>query len=132
MEKFTQDLKSSEMISCNFRNVSDCVSMYNRTLVQLLNTQAPVKEKVVSLRPQAPWYTEQVRKAKQVRRQAERRWKKEKSTINTEILKAKQTEEIDIRNQAKKEYFNNKFGQVEQNSKELFRLANTLLHQEKN
>ena len=43
---------------------------YNTDLRGVLDKHAPEKEKVVVLRPHAPWYTEQAKQAKRERRKA--------------------------------------------------------------
>ena len=104
---------------------------YNTTLLEVLNKHAPMKEKEVVLCPHAPWYTDTVRRAKQERRKAERRWKKTNLTIYRDILKEKQQEANALCEEAKADYYNKKIDETKKNSQELFKLANSLLYRTK-
>ena len=48
---------------------------YDEVLRSLLDKHAPVKERVVTVRPSAPWYTVEVTAEKRKRRQLERKWR---------------------------------------------------------
>ena len=48
---------------------------YDGVLRSLLEKHAPVKERVVTVRPSAPWYTVEVTAEKRKRRQLERKWR---------------------------------------------------------
>ena len=56
--------------------------------------------------PHAPWYNEHIERAKQERRQAERRWVKSKLEIDKQILKCKQHVVNDLCKKAKTAYYN--------------------------
>ena len=51
------------------------VNNYDEVLRSLLDKHAPVKERVVTVRPSAPWYTAEVTIEKRKRRQLERKWR---------------------------------------------------------
>ena len=48
---------------------------YDEVLRSLLDKYAPVKERVITVRPFAPWYTAEVTAEKQKRRRLERKWR---------------------------------------------------------
>ena len=48
---------------------------YDEVLRSLLDKHAPVKERVVTVRPSALWYTVEVTAEKRKRRQLERKWR---------------------------------------------------------
>ena len=100
--------------------------------MNILEKHVSASEKEFVLRPYAPWYTESVRAAKQEKRKAERKWKKSKLTIDKEILRERQKEANMKCLEAKTQYYNSKIEKSEENSKELFNLANSLLYKEKN
>ena len=49
--------------------------MYNNTLASVLNTHAPLRSRTVVTRAQVPWFTDEIREAKRLRRRAERKWR---------------------------------------------------------
>ena len=65
--------------------ISELVDLYNKELSALLEQHAPLKKKIVTLRPIAPWYSEEIRKEKSKRRKLECRWHRTQLTINREI-----------------------------------------------
>ena len=62
---FYQDiLKSSLLTNTNPMTISELVDLYKKELSALLEQHAPLKKKIVTLRPTAPWYSEEIRKEK--------------------------------------------------------------------
>ena len=65
--------------------ISELVDLYNKELSALLEQHAPLKKKIVTLRPTTPWYSEEIRKEKSKRRKLECRWRRTRLTIDREI-----------------------------------------------
>ncbi|PVD19602.1 hypothetical protein C0Q70_20092 [Pomacea canaliculata] len=57
------------------------------TLTALLDKFAPVKKRCITERPDTAWFTPEVRRAKKVRRQAERRWRKSRLEVDRQIYR---------------------------------------------
>ena len=130
IESFTQDIEESKLIQNPPSDLEQLVSTYQSTLSEIFDKHAPEIEKNFKLRPDSPWYNEEIRKAKRERRKAERKYRKKKETGYREALKAKQREVNKLCHEAKKEYYNRKISEGEENSKDLFKVTNTLLHKE--
>ena len=62
------------------------------------------------------------------RRRVERKWAKDKTEVNKEILKSKQKQVNELCIETKRKYYNDRVLAAENNSKELFKVANTLLN----
>ena len=73
INKLESNLQNSSLISNPPPQLNNLIQEYNSTLSDILEDLAPLQTKDVVLRPHAPWYNQQIRKAKQSRRQAERR-----------------------------------------------------------
>ena len=58
--------------------------LYNTLLIGLLDKHAPLKTRTITIRPLAPWYTEDIREEKQKRRALERRWRRTGLTVDRE------------------------------------------------
>ena len=58
--------------------LDDLIIQYNNVLSSILDIHAPVKTKTVTLRPAAPWYSEEINNLKKHRRRLERRWRRTK------------------------------------------------------
>ena len=132
IELFTQDLKETPLFQNPPATLDKYVQCYNDSLRGILDKHAPSTEKEVVLRPHAPWYNEHIERAKQERRQAERRWVKSKLEIDKQILKCKQHVVNDLCKKAKTAYYKDKINECANDSKALFRLSNSLLQKSTN
>ena len=82
---FTQDIKNSALMNHELTDVSALVDCYNKTLLSLLNEHAPVKSCIVTISPAAPWYSENIKLEKAKRRKLERKWRKDKLVVHSEM-----------------------------------------------
>ena len=58
------------------------VQQVNHGLMNLIDKHAPLRERVVTVRPKAPWYNSEIDTAKRLRRKLEHKWLKTKSQID--------------------------------------------------
>ena len=91
----------------------------------VLNKFAPIKKKLVTIRPAAPWINVFVKAAKQARRKAERLFRKTGLTIHKEIYKYHKNKTTKIINEEKKKYINEKISSSK-NSKQLYSIFGKL------
>ena len=103
----------------------DLVEYYNCRLLKAIDEHAPVKTRLVNQRPAAPWYTIDIKLAKQERRRAERKWKKSQLTIDKQIYihNVQIVKDLIINN--RKTYYCDKIKHCK-NSKALFDIANEM------
>ena len=71
---FRRDIEGSVLLQ-HQEDLHAAVNNYDEVLRSLLDKHAPVKERVVTVRPSAPWYTAEVTTEKRKRRQLERKWR---------------------------------------------------------
>ena len=71
---FRHDIEGSVLLQ-HQEDLHAAVNNYDEVLRSLLDKHAPVKERVVTVRPSAPWYTAEVTTEKRKRRQLERKWR---------------------------------------------------------
>ena len=73
----TVTIVADRMFSCLLQiytsELDKLVDCYNTTLADLLDHDAPLKTNTVTVRPQVPWYSEEVRVAKRLRCRFNRR-----------------------------------------------------------
>ena len=103
------------------------VDCYNRTLGELLDQHAPLKKKTVTVRPQVPWYSEEIREAKRERRRAERRWRSTGSPADFESFKRHKNRVTHLLNDAKSTFLAEFIDQNSDNQGKLFRAVKGLL-----
>ena len=84
---FRSDLSNAFLKNsiCHDTDVSLAVQEYNSILTGLLDKHAPVKKRVLTLRPNAAWYTDDIKQEKAKRRKLERRWRATRLTIDRQI-----------------------------------------------
>ena len=105
LETFQNDLKASDLVAntCTSDSLDELVTSYENTMSSILDKQAPLITKYVSLRPKTPWYNEEIRQVKRKRRKAERK----SGDINDhDNYKSIRNTTLSIMNHARQEYYN--------------------------
>nr|XP_054759574.1 uncharacterized protein LOC129265625 [Lytechinus pictus] len=121
---FTEDIRNSSLATSTPGHSSEAVGIYNETLSQLIDKHAPMKSKTITIRPSAPWYTEELREAKRIRRQAERQMKSSGLSIDRQLYQQSCLAYNTTLQEAKSMYFNAEI--TEADTKELFRIVKRL------
>lgn len=65
--------------------LSDNVDHYSESLLDALDKNAALKNRVITLHPCAPWHTPEIDKAKKKRRKMERQWRSSHLSIDHEL-----------------------------------------------
>ena len=113
------------------QRLDQLVSIYQNELLAVLNKHAPLKTRSFTIRPQAGWHTADIRKAKQLRRRAERLWRKTGLTIHRDIFMEMRGDVIDLIRNTKTDYYANLICENKDNKKKLFDVVNTLIGRKK-
>ena len=85
MGSFNDDLKQSDLLSTSTPDLTGLIEKYENTLTEILEMHAPLKRRLITLRPSAPWYHEGISNAKRKRRKMERRWRSSRLCIDRQI-----------------------------------------------
>ena len=78
IDTFKRDIKNSVHLNSTDGDVDDLTTNYVDGLKMLVDAHAPLIQKTVVPRPNAAWFTEDVRRAKRLRRKHERTWRHSK------------------------------------------------------
>ena len=74
---------------CSFetlnKSADKLVLWYNYELRNLIEKHSPLQQKVITLRPHAPWYTSELRQAKHEKRRLERTWRRTKLAVHHQM-----------------------------------------------
>ena len=127
LDRFISDLKDAgldSVLQCN--DLSDALDKYNYILDAAFNEHAPFASKTNKRQHLAKWYNDSIRKAKRIRRQCERRWRKSKLNIDWEEYRAACNDVNYKLNEARKNYYHNLLSKSTSH-KETYQIANTLL-----
>ena len=85
IDKFRSDLLAVPFVSLPFNDIDLLHEEYMSGLSGLLDIHAPVKTKQL-IKPVPSWITDEYRTAKCMRRQYERAWRRDKSSVNCSHL----------------------------------------------
>ena len=77
------------------------VRRYNTTLSKVIDYHAPLKTKTAKVRPTVPWYNDEIKAAKRLRRKAERTWRRMRSLADLNIFKSNRNRATYLMNQAR-------------------------------
>ncbi|XP_060589675.1 uncharacterized protein LOC132744898 [Ruditapes philippinarum] len=83
-EGFANDV--NQMTICT-DSVENFVDQFETEIEKLLNTHAPMKEKIQICRAPKPWFSESIMSLKRVMRRSERLWRKHRQPKDYEIYK---------------------------------------------
>ena len=109
-------------------SLDDLIERYNTTLTSLLNDHAPIRKKVVTLRPANPWLTPEIQMEKVTRRRLERRWRKTRLTVDRELYTQQCAVVCKSIPEAKERYYSELIAELSSDPRELFRTLETLLN----
>jgi hypothetical protein len=84
-DQFQKDI-CNQMIIPDTSSVEESVNIYNSVLSKLVDTHAPLQHRTVTIRPQTPWFNEDIKENKQLRRKLERQWFRTGLTVHYEML----------------------------------------------
>ena len=70
IEAFSYDIEHSELLELDTDDVDELADMYNTVLTETLDKHAPLKKKVVTIHPKAPWYNGDIDLARKEKRKA--------------------------------------------------------------
>ncbi|XP_072247605.1 uncharacterized protein [Leuresthes tenuis] len=108
-------------------SVSELVSSFNTKMLNVMDTIAPIKVKVISGRKKSPWRNSTlVKNGKRECRKAERRWRKTNLQVHYDIYKEKlHSYNLQLRN-ARKSYFSDIITKNSHNAQALFATVDRL------
>ena len=86
MTMICDELFNSSLLLHPPEDLHQLVSLYNSVLAAILNKDPPVRGHVtcITIRPAAPWYTEEIKSEKRILRRLERRWRVTRSASDRE------------------------------------------------
>ena len=110
---------------------SDMATAYNSGLLEIINRLAPLCTKTVTLRPHAPWYTEELRDDKRLRRSAERLWLSSRLEVHAQMYRSQCVAYNRMLIATKETYYSSKIANCGCDAKQLFNITKHLMGNEK-
>ena len=125
---FRNDVIKCALFTSEACNVVDLCDQYDSELLKVVDSHAPLKTCIVSSRPSAPWYTEDISKEKCKRRQLERRWRKSGLDMDKQQYYDQCKRVRDIIKSSKMNYYSAFILENKSDHKVLFNTIDRLLH----
>ena len=127
IDRFRDDIRSSHGLNDTTGTLNDLTHRYISGLSDLIDLHAPVTNRLVTLRPHAPWYDEEVRDAKHERRKLERTWRRSKQPDDHEAYRKQCSVVGKQLFRAKSQYYSTKIQDIQGDQKALSSITNKLL-----
>ena len=109
--------------------LNDLINCYNETLSSALDRHAPLITKTVVKRPTVPWFDDDVKSAKRLRRKAEKKWRRTKSHNDFLQYKSMKNSTTFIMNSARNKFYTDLISENSCDHLKLFKVAKTLFNQ---
>ena len=110
---------------------SDMATAYNSGLLEIIDRLAPLCTKTVTLRPHAPWYTDELRDEKRRRRSAERLWLSSRLEVHRQMYRSQCVAYNRMLIATKETYYSGKIANCGSDAKQLLNITKHLMGNEK-
>jgi hypothetical protein len=127
VSEFVDDIIACQDLHATDRPLVELVEAYNSNLSTILDKHAPLCTRIITLRPHAPWYTEEIRAAKHERRRRERKWRQSKLVVHHQLYKEQCKTVAKLVLSTKQSYYSDQIGQCGRNQKHLYQITKKLL-----
>ena len=127
-DNLRRDIRSSSLYNSPSQEITELCDQYDSVLLSILDKHAPLRTKIITLRPNAPWYSEEIRKQKSNCRKLERRWRPSKLESDYRPYANQRTVIQNTIFKSKMDYYSNLISEAGNDNKALFRLIDRLLH----
>ena len=128
---FWSDIASSLPTAISSGKQTELGNHYNVVLSKLIEKHAPQQTCRIAERPLVPWYNKKVIKAKQIRRQCERKWRHTSLQVHREIYKTQCAEVKRTIIKTMSDYYTSEIEKCRCDNRRLHRLLNGLLQRGK-
>ena len=126
-DMFQAAIEASTLCLDPATSATSLLDQYDDTMSALLDKQAPLETRTITVRPKVPWCNGDIKIAKQKRRQLERRWRQSRLTIHLDIFKEQKRHVNTLIYSAKSSYYTAKIIEAASDQKQLYNVVNAML-----
>ena len=109
-------------------DLSELCEQYDSVLSSILDKHAPLRKRVITIRPLPRWYSEEIKRQKVIRRRLEGQWRRSRLTSDYQSYTDQRTVVKNTIFKSKMDYYSSLIYSAESDSKTLFRTITRLLH----
>ena len=128
--RFREDILSLPELNPSDRSLDGLVHAYTEGLRVLVDKHAPLKTKTIHLRPNCPWYTDELHEAKHLKRKLERKWRETGLVVHRLIYRQQCSAMNKLLRQARTSYYHQKIADCGHDQKGVYRVAKHLMGQQ--
>ena len=128
MQSFVNDLQLQlSQLEINDTTMTNfAYDSFEQVLQNVLDKHAPATTRVRTVRPLSPWYNDEIKEARRIRRRLERKWQKHDTDENKKVYKEKHVTVNRLIQKAKECYYNEQLAAAD--NKRVFEIVNKLLN----
>ena len=108
-------------------DLSELCEQYDSVLSSILDKHAPLRKRVITIRPLPRWYSEEIKKQKVIRRRLEGQWRRSRLTSDYQSYTDQRTVVKNTIFKSKMDYYSSLIYSAESDSKTLFCTITRLL-----
>ena len=127
MDKFKSDIIDSGLPSFTHDDLDVVIETYNKTMLSVLDKHAPLKKRMITIHPDAPWIDDGIKEQKREKRKAERKWRKTNLTVHREIYTEQRNKLSAMITESKKDYYQQQISDSTSSQSALFKTVDELL-----
>ncbi len=127
-DSFRKDLAQDIKVLKLSDNMKEAVAQYNSTMQKVLDKHAPEQTKSVTIRHHSPWYSDEIKQEKTMRRQLEKKWLSSRSDRDKMTFQEQRNKVAMMVKRAKSEFYTSLVSESKNNPKALFKVLDGLLH----
>ena len=127
-QSLATSISESRICADIYANLPDMVNGYFDSLTAVIDQVAPIKTRLITIRPKAPWYTIDIDNEKKCRRRYERKWRRTKDPTdrNNYLEKCKHVNQMI--HESKSNFYSSVISENKGNQRILFQTIDKLLH----
>ena len=130
IDSFLRDIKArfqNVTLSSTIVEFENFIDSYDSIMFDLIEKYAPLKTRVIHLRPKAPWMDIEILNEKKIKRKYERKWRSSKLQVDKVRYKEQKKKYDKLLNTSHRKYLSDLVLDNQNDPKTLFRLINALL-----
>ena len=129
IDLLASDIRKSSLLLTPATDLVSLTDQYNSVLGGLLDEHAPKQDRLITLRPHAPWYNDSLKAAKQEKRRRERQWKTSDLEVHRQWYKSQCSTYQKLLAETKSTYHQKEISACD--NKHLFRMIDKFIHPKK-
>ncbi|XP_070550146.1 uncharacterized protein [Ptychodera flava] len=127
LDNLSADIDRFVSETASIDDLNHLVSEYTTSMKSIVDKHAPVKTRVINQKIEAPWYNDDIRAAKQVRRRYEKLWRDSGLMVHRQMFVNQRDNVNSMIDDAKTNFYTGMIEDSTSDSRRLFRAVSNLL-----